>query len=139
MKYGKLKEVTGKFVRESYDYLTKEQMGCCSICFAQDRKYDYAVCIGWHDCGDGPKEDNYRHWVIAWKIGRQTHNSAMQCDLDIDFEMPYNEEYGDVDDTLETIEAIGGKPIGYISWDSLAKFIRTTAKRVWNDWKEVEE
>ena len=133
MKYGKLKEVTGKFVRESYDWLTEEQMGYCSICFAQDRKYDYAVRIGWHDCG---RDEG---WKVAWKIGRQTHENIMQSDLDIDFEMPYNEEAGDLDDTEEMIEVVGGKPVGYRSWATLAKYIRKTAERVWNDWKEVEE
>ena len=133
MKYGKQKEVTGEFVRESYEWLKTEDCGCCSVCFAQDRKHDYAVCIGWHDCG---RDEG---WKIAWKIGRQTHNNIMQSDFDIDFEMPYNEETGDVDDTLETIEVIGGKPIGYMSWTTLAMYIRKTAERVWNDWKEVEE
>ena len=138
MRFTELKEVTGSWLHESFAWLVKGQMGCCSICFALDSKYNYAVCVGWHDLGDGPKEDGYHHWVIAWKIGRQTLNNAMQCDFDVDFEMPYSEESGDVDDTLETIEVAGGKPVGYRSWADLAAYMRKVAQRVWFDWKEDE-
>lgn len=129
MKFGSLKDVTGKFVKESVKWLEKELMGCCSICFATDDKYNYAVCIGWHDSGDD--------WVFAWKIGRQTTNNIMQCDFDVDFDLPYSNESGDVDDTLETIKVVKGKPVGYRSWADLAAHMRKEARRVWNDWKEI--
>ena len=131
MKTGSLKDVTGKFVKESVKWLKKEQMGCCSICFASDDTYNYAVCIGWHDPGHG--------WEVAWKIGRQTLNNVMQCDLDIDFEMPYSDESGDVDDTLETIEVVKGKPVGYRSWADIASRMRDEARRVWYDWAKEEK
>lgn len=131
MKFGSLKDVTGKFVKESVEWLREQANGCCSICFATDDRYNYAVCIGWHDVGDG--------WVLAWKIGRQALNNIMQCDLDVDFELPYSDESGDVDDTLETIEVVDGKPVGYRSWSDLASRIRSEARRVWRDWKEVSD
>lgn len=136
MKFAALKEVTGGWLRDSCAWLVKEQMGCCSICFASDSKYNYVVCVGWHDLGDGPKEDNYHHWVVAWKIGRQTLDNVMQCDFDVDFDLPYNGETGDVDDTLEEIEVDGRKPVGYKSWSALASHIRKEARRVWRDWGE---
>ena len=129
MKFGSLKDVTGKFARSSVKWLHARQMGCCSICFATDDRYNYSVCIGWHDGGHG--------WEVAWKIGRQTTNNIMQCDFDVDFEMPYSDESGDVDDTLETIEVVKGKPVGYRSWAELASRMRDEARRVWHDWKEV--
>lgn len=129
MKFGSLKDVTGRFTRESVEWLREQSNGCCSICFATDNRYNYAVCIGWHDIGD--------EWVLAWKIGRQTLNNVMQCDLDVDFEMPYSDESGDIDDTLETIEVVKGKPVGYRSWADLASRMRDEARRVWHDWKEV--
>ena len=145
MKYGKLKEVDGEFVRSAVEWLLDEQTGCSSICFATDSKYDYAVCVGWHQAGperiangDGtfrnaPGDDG---WRVAWKIGRQTPNNVMQCDFDIDFEMPYSLESGDVDDTVEVIEVKDGKPVGYKSWNELATTMRKTARRVWKDWRE---
>ena len=129
MKTGGLKDVTGKFARSSVKWLHARQMGCCSICFATDDRYNYSVCIGWHDGGHG--------WEVAWKIGRQALNNVMQCDFDVDFEMPYSDESGDVDDTLETIEVVGGKPVGYRSWAELASRMRREARRVWRDWNEV--
>ena len=132
MKTGDLRDVTGKFARESVEWIREDQSnGCCSICFATDDRYNYAVCIGWHYTGSD--------WVVAWKIGRQTTNNIMQSDLDIDFEMPYSAESGDVDDTLETIEVANGKPVGYRSWDDLASRMRVEASRVWNSWKEVSD
>ena len=131
MKTGGLKDVTGKFARSSVKWLHARQMGCCSICFATDDRYNYSVCIGWHDGGHG--------WEVAWKIGRQTTNNIMQCDFDVDFEMPYSDESGDVDDTLETIEVVKGKPVGYRSWAELASRMRDEARRVWHDWKEESD
>ena len=131
MKFGSLKDVTGKFARSSVKWLHARQMGCCSICFATDDRYNYSVCIGWHDGGHG--------WEVAWKIGRQTTNNIMQCDFDVDFEMPYSDESGDVDDTLETIEVVKGKPVGYRSWAELASRMRDEARRVWHDWKEESD
>ena len=131
MNTGSLRDVTGKFAKESVKWLKELQMGCSSVCFATDDRYNYAVCIGWHHTGSD--------WVVAWKIGRQTTNNVMQCDLDVDFEMPYSAESGDVDDTLETIEVVNGKPVGYRSWADLAARMRVEASRVWNDWKEVSD
>ena len=131
MKTGGLKDVTGKFARSSVKWLHARQMGCCSICFATDDRYNYSVCIGWHDGGHGCE--------VAWKIGRQTTNNIMQCDFDVDFEMPYSSESGDVDDTLETIEVVGGKPVGYRSWAELASRMRDEARSVWHDWKEESD
>lgn len=148
MKLGDVREVTGEFARESVEWLREMQEGCCSICFAADDRYNYAVCIGWHNTGpdripqpdgtwkDVPGDDG---WRIAWKIGRQTHDNVMQCDFDVDFEMPYDTDTGDVDDTCEVIETDGRRPAGYRSWDRLASYMRKTARRVWRDWKEIAD
>jgi len=173
MKQCELKELTGKKLKEWWEWLVREQAGCCSIYFADTDKYRYCVCVGWHkvDVDDGPGEPvkvgkstlhtrkSHEEWRIYWKIGRQTHNNAMQCDFDVDFEMPYVTEAmakadpklceGDVDDTLEEIEVPGldllGKnvkmldagrhPVGYRSWNELATQMRKTARRVYRGWK----
>lgn len=157
MRKGCLKEVTGKTVKGWYEWLRKEDQGCCSVYFAGNDKYRYCVCMGWH--ASGTDENGKQRWVVAWKIGRQTHNNVMQCDFDVDFEMPYVSEAeaaanpelcaGDVDDTLEEIECdtvrrgcFGyrlGSPKGYRSWEALATQIRKTARRVWQDWKKEAE
>ena len=159
MVYKDLRKLTGKMVREWYAWLMKEQMGCCSIWYESTDKYRYCVCMGWHNLGDGPKEKNYDHWVVAWKIGRQTHNNIMQCDLDVDFEMPFVTEEmakadkslceGDVDDTEEVVECLTrpnrhgnfpySSPRGYRSWDRLAACMRKTARRVFKDWKDHDD
>jgi hypothetical protein len=117
---GKLDGLNGKTVRNWYDWLKKTDCGCCHLEFGNsDDGNVYSVCMGWTDC--------YGGWKIAWKIGRQKYNNLMQSDLEIDFETPYNEETGDVDDTEETLDSV-------TDWDSLAETMKRTARRVWNDW-----
>lgn len=161
MRYMELNKLTGKMIKEWYAWLRKNEMGCCSIWFASTDKYRYCVCMGWHDYGEGPDEergfaDGFR---VAWKIGRQTHNNIMQCDLDVDFEMPYvtgkmakddpELREGDVDDTLEEVEArrterkgvmvFWHAPKGYRSWNALAATMRKVARRVYRDWRDNDE
>lgn len=182
MKTCDLEYVTGKELKECWEWLAREQMGCCSVNIANTEKYRYCVCMGWQS-GYGPAseekwygkdgrlrpafcppvdpEEESRGWRICWKIGRQTHNNIMQCDYDIDFEMPYVTEAmakadpelceGDVDDTDSVLVLKWGKvvtgrngriksmrlgaPVGYRSWDDFAKYVRRIARRVWRDWR----
>ena len=182
-----LGEVTGKGLKRWWEWLVREQAGCCSIPFASTDKYRYFVCMGWQS-GYGPASNEKWYgkdgrprpafcppvapgrekdgWRICWKISRQTHNSIMQCDYDIDFEMPYvtaamakaDQELveGDVDDTNEDIVLKWGKvvakgrggraksmrlgaPVGHRSWEDFARRVRKTARRVWRDWRGNDE
>ncbi len=121
----KLSGITGAVVRGWYEWLVEEDMGCCHFPFAENAEHVYSVCMGWHDSGR-------EGWKIAWLIGRQSHRNIMQSDLDLDFEMPYDPETGDVDDTLETVEP--GKDWKAADWNAVAKGMRSTARRVWRDW-----
>ena len=161
MVYSDLMKLTGRLVKKWYHWLYTGGDGCCSICFDSTGKYNYVVCMGWHHCDDEPVVDEkgnqvyeglvpkYRTvWKIAWKIGRQTRNNIMQCDFDVDFEMPCDET-GDVDDMLETVGCAVlanrrrslpySAPQGYRSWDALAAYMRRQARRVFKDWKDEDE
>ena len=128
MKFGSLKDVTGKFARSSVKWLHARQMGCCSICFATDDRYNYSVCIGWHDGGHG--------WEVAWKIGRQALNNVMQCDLDVDFDMPGPcNKYGDAYDTLSEV----GEFKTMKDWNSLAGEINKAARDAFKRAVEIDE
>lgn len=181
-----LKKVTGKELKKWYEWLVREQAGCCSVHFASTEKYRYCVCMGWKS-GYGPaSEDQWldddgkwhqafcppddskeedKGWRICWKIGRQTHDNIMQCDYDIDFEMPYITEAmakadpglveGDVDDTDSAVVLKWGKvvtgrngsiksmslgaPVYYRSWEDFARYVRKTARRVLRDWRDNDE
>lgn len=155
MKNRELAKVTGKWLKGCYKWLVKEDCGCCHLVFGTTAKHNVCVCVGWTDY-DGKDK-------VAWKIGWQTFNSAMQTDLDIDFDMPWNtkaycdkmnaelkakDEYGkynryvegEVYDTEETIELKEGKttPRGYRDWNTLAAFVRKTAREVLAYAKEVD-
>lgn len=181
-----LKEVTGKELKKWWEGLAREQAGCCSVHFASTDKYRYCVCMGWQS-GYGPASEE--KWYgkdgrprlafcppvdpkeedegqrICLKIGRQTHNNIMQCDYDVDFEMPYVTEAmaeadpelceGDVDNTNSDIVLKWGKvtrykngriksmrlgaPVGWRSWEAFAKRVRKIARRVWRDWRDHDD
>jgi hypothetical protein len=162
MMYSDLTKLTGKLVKEWYHWLYTDGDGCCSVCFDSTEKYNYVVCMGWHHYDDemvldkngnpvqGEYGIKYRPvWKIAWKIGRQTRNNIMQGDFDVDFEMPFDDETGDVDDTLEVVECAVltncrrglpySAPSGYLGWDALASHMRKQARRVFKDWKDEDE
>lgn len=155
---GPLSEVTGRWLRESYKWLVANDCGCCHVDFAESGTHRISVCVGWMDVG--AEEGG----CIAWKIGWQTFNNAMQTDFDIDFDMPRNtKEYcdrmnarltaeerkrgdryceGDVYDTEEAIvlNPLPGRPVpaGYRDWNALAAHIRKTARKVAAFAREVD-
>lgn len=62
----------------------------------------WAVVLGWSQ-GMDPKPGNKfiddNGYGICMKLAYQPANSIMQCDYDVDWLMPYDEESGEVDDT----------------------------------------
>ena len=65
-----------------------------------DKGNTWAIVLGWADgfepdatdpCMDGT-------WRLCAKLAYQPNNSIMQCDYDIDWLMPYDEETMEVDD-----------------------------------------
>ena len=161
MKKCDLKEVTGRWLKGCYKWLVKEEQGCCHIVFGTTAKHNVCVCVGWTDDGTGSQAEG-PHYSVAWKIGWQMFDNAMQTDLDIDFDMPWNTKAycdkmnakltkeerkrgvryveGDVYDTEETIELKEGKttPQGYRDWNALAAYVRKTAREVLAYAKEVD-
>lgn len=132
-----LRRLNGKVVKSWWDWLVETQYGCCSLEYESDDRHRYCVCMGWHDY------DREGCWKIAWKIGRQSRRNIMQCDFDVDFEMPYVEATGDVDDTLvvlgspekvkvdETVSVLKSPPI---EWDEVAKDMKREARRIAKEW-----
>ena len=152
---GPLSEVTGRWLKGCYKWLVSNDCGCCHVDFAESGTHRISVCVGWSSDGIGSQ--------VSWKIGWQTFNNAMQTDLDIDFDMPWNTEaycekmnaqlkdrgklskynryvVGEVYDTEETIELKPGRttPVGYRDWNALAAHIRKTARKVAAYAKEVD-
>ena len=111
----KTKKITGKTVAEFVKWLKEEDSGCCHFNVFNTEKYLMHICVGWHDTGDG--------WKIYWKIGMETYQNAMQCDFDVDFIMPYDEEGNVYDTCTEIVE-------DEIDWDVLAEEMNTTAEAV---------
>ena len=62
---------------------------------------DWAIVLGWADGFEEDKTDVCTDgtWRLCAKVAYQPWNSIMQCDYNIDWSMPYNEESGEVDDT----------------------------------------
>lgn len=90
-----MKKINANTVKDYVKWLKDKDCGCCHFWIENTATKNMSICVGWHNNGEG--------WEIAWKIGMESFNNCMQCDLDIDFEMPYDAESGEVYDTLETI------------------------------------
>ena len=62
---------------------------------------DWAIVLGWADGFDTEENDDCTlgTWRLCVKLAYQPWHSLMQCDYDVDWLMPYDEETGDVDDT----------------------------------------
>ncbi|MCF0232675.1 MAG: hypothetical protein HUJ63_10540, partial [Enterococcus sp.] len=119
----RIRAVTGKWLEKCRDFLIEADGGCCHAVIGEDDdRMLYAVVVGWGQTGDGTE------YTPTCKIGRQPSNSIMQCDFDIDFEMPWGGPCGDVDDTREEI---GLKPMTAREWDRLAAEMRKQARRIW--------
>lgn len=62
---------------------------------------DWAIVLGWSDGFESNPDDpctdgTYR---LCAKLAYQPNNSMLQCDYDVDWLMPYDEETSEVDDT----------------------------------------
>ena len=123
----KLGKIDGKTLKGWVAWLKDQDCGCCHRAIGLTDKHEVDVCVGWHNYGDGPKDKDYANWKICWKIGWQTFNNGMQCDFDIDFDMPYPcNEYNDVYDTVTEVGEIRTMK----DWNKLAAEINRTAKDV---------
>ena len=138
MRNANIREVTGSTLKSWYEELkaTEDGGGCFSICFASDDKWNWVVCMGWLETGperipqpDGTFKDveGDDGWRIAAKVGRQTLNNIVQCDYDIDFEMPCHDDDGEVDDTERVFD---GKPETMKEWNRIASWLRKDARRM---------
>lgn len=66
----------------------------------EDEENDWAIVLGWAD-GFEPKPDDDctdGTWRICAKMAFQSKRNIMQCDYDIDWDMPYDKVTGEVDD-----------------------------------------
>ena len=61
---------------------------------------DWAIVLGWADGFDVTESDDCTDgtWRLCVKLAYQPWNSVCQCDYDVDWLMPYDEETGEVDD-----------------------------------------
>lgn len=67
----------------------------------EDTENNWAIVLGYSNGFDENEQDEFSDdtWRLCIKLAYQSKNSAMQCDYDLDWDMPYDEISGDVDDT----------------------------------------
>lgn len=131
--------VTADELKKAADYLasTKEQGGCYrwKVYANTDDNKDISIVLGWTGGFDknDPDKDKYQDdtWRLAVKVGYQPSNSMMQCDYDVDFNLPYNPDNGDVCDDCEYCI------YETTNFEALAKDINQNASWVIKHWKEL--
>jgi hypothetical protein len=62
---------------------------------------DWAIVLGWSDGYEPNANDDCMDgtYSLCAKIAYQSSKSIMQCDYDLDWTTPYNEETGETDET----------------------------------------
>lgn len=87
-------------IKQAVDFLLKEKEGC----YFKPLKIDngnnkWGIVIGWGAGFDEQEKTSFSdgEYRICSKIAY--NDSALQCDYDIDFVMPYDKETGEVYDT----------------------------------------
>jgi len=53
---------------------------------------DYAIVVAWQNGFDKDDPDTIDGYSLCAKVGFQSKNNIMQCDYDIDWDMPYNDD-----------------------------------------------
>ena len=82
-----------KFLQEHPDF-----NGAAYVPLGRYGNNRWAIAMSWFDY------DGEGHYVICGKVAYQSINNIMQCDYDIDWDMPYDDVTGEVDDTEVEIE-----------------------------------
>lgn len=92
--------IKAKEIKQAVDFLLKEKEGC----YFKPLKIDngnnkWGIVIGWGAGFDEQEKTSFSdgEYRICSKIAY--NDSALQCDYDIDFVMPYDKETGEVYDT----------------------------------------
>lgn len=103
MKKFDIKNLTKEF-KSAIDTLVKtKDDNTYTWSFGQDdQNCDYwAIVLGWTGGFDLGETDEYQDggFHICAKLARQPYNAAMQSSYEMDWEMPYDEETGEVFDT----------------------------------------
>ena len=133
----KLPKIDGKTLKGWYEWLKEQDCGCCHMKIGDTELHEVDVCMGWHqyeEAASGGK--NKPVWKIAWKIGWQSPHNAMQCDFDVDFDMPGPcNKYGDAYDTLSEVVEPGTMK----DWNSIAAEINKTAKDAFKYAVEIDK
>ena len=145
----KLPKIDGKTLKGWYEWLKEQDCGCCCMKIGDTELHEVYICMGWHQDGEeskvfetkiGGKVFHSRSvkpvWKIAWKIGWQSPHNAMQCDLDVDFDMPGPcNKYGDAYNTLSEVVEPGTMK----DWNSLAGEINKAAKDAFKYAVEIDK
>ena len=125
-----LTTVTEEWLRNSVKSLFDNNVTCCYVTFDKSANHRISVCVGWTKV-----EEN--QWQVAWKIGWQKFDNIMQCDFDVDFDMPHTAE-GGVYDTEEII-LTSYNEFNQVDWNRLAIRIRETARDAAAFAKEIDK
>ncbi|MBO5828887.1 MAG: hypothetical protein J6R59_10620 [Paludibacteraceae bacterium] len=78
---------------------------------------DWAIVLGWADGFEKEENDSCTDgtYRLCAKVAYQPYNSMMQCDYEIDWLMPYDEESGEVDNTEMPIY-LDTDLVGLVDW-----------------------
>lgn len=111
-------KITAEEIKKAVEWLRKEQCGCYhKNLIRDDNGKKWCIVIGFDE------EEK-----IAAKIAY--NNSSLQCDYTWDFEMPYDKNTMEVDDTSHEVSS---------NYEVEAKYLSEEAERVLSKWAYFED
>lgn len=120
------------FINTVRDFRGKaETCGTVHWVLGQDKGRTLALVVGWLDDGGGS-------CGLAAKIAVQPRNSGMQCDYDIDWDMPYRDD-GEVYDNEITLDEASDEGEAWLYFKNIYDRLGAQGMFDWMDGKEAED
>ena len=131
-----LKKITGSTLKSWAESLMASGDGCFRHYLATDNEDNaWYILMGFADGYDDITSQSpwqIGTWAINTMVGYQSSDSAMQCDLTIDFVQPYDPVTGDVYDTLSSLP---DSP----DWEGLARELNETAEKILTEYASFDD
>lgn len=133
-----LKQITAKDFKDAVSSLTNGYTCWRKLLGRTDAGTELVFVIGWSDAGydeEDAKKNGYAdgRYTICSKIACQSRYNGSQTDYDIDFEMPYDKETGDVWDTDTMVSN------NESDWEADAATYNKDAQAIWDTYCVPDE
>ena len=109
-------------ILDAANKLKEKNIGVIAFWLPQsfDKENNWAIVIGYNG-GFEKDENDPNYYRVCGKVAYQSKKSIMQCDYDVDWTMPYDEETSEVDDTDVSLDCLADAEWLLDQWERIRK------------------